>query len=259
MDPSRLELTPYPWKVHPCEGLVDKEDDKVFRNGFIVTYRVNVFDAIGAKKVVVEDDEGIETVLRKKCPPFPFKCNVHSANTLKVVVPLLDHSDRGNDDEFIREKHGRDHILMNALDEHRNECAQRNGQDYNTTVKHVILQFPETVALDGECLGVNKKKKKKGFAVDPTSLKLEAINISVDITTALDDNHDTRTETTLNAVGQEQQQIFTLWKQSNVPRFFWRVADTSQDSKKRGGLDNDSSEDEEVEGAAAMMSAAKIR
>lgn len=258
VDAARLEYTPFPFKIYPCENLVDKDDPNTLHRGFIVSMRVNYQDVMGAPKVV----DAAGDLIRKKIPPFNFKCTIYRTNKLLITAPLLEWSDRGNDDEHIRKKYGVDSVLMNALDEHRNAAVSRIGdKTFQTAVKHVILEFPTTVELSGECLLINKRKNKKGVSTGSTesmTLKLEAINFATDVSSKEDTNWERRVIPFTDASGKTQDLEVPVWIQDKKPRVFWRVADVSKDSRKRGKMENDSDSDDAAEGVAAMLAGANV-
>lgn len=249
LDPDRLERNPYPFKIYPARLMRDEKKENTHHNGFILTMRAEYRDIMGGTREAV-DLEGSKKM--KVIKPFEFKCWVKGPRTLWVKAPLLSWSDRGNDDEVIRTEYGDDHLMMVALDEHRNDFIERNDKNSSsaeTAHKIFVLDFPPkyNVALDGDVLYINRKAKKKEAGL----LKLNAVNIAVDVMS----DEDLASASLFNVVDEitNVEKAYIKWKMDVVPRLVWHVADLSEKTKQVGRKKEDvESSDSEAEGVAAM-------
>lgn len=247
VDIDRLELTPGPFKIYKADGLLDVETDQQYHEGYIVSLGVDIRDVLGSPKKT--DANG--NLVRKKIPPFPFKARVYRPDALLIETPLLSFSDRGNDDEDIRAIMARDGVLLDALDDSRHAYIERHGSDHQTAFKHYILEFSHGVHLSSKCLKLHKGKKNG-------EMKLEAINLNIDISKDGDVLPVKRVTVTDPLTNQQKQQDCHVWVQNALPRLFWRVADDKKRIRKRGKTTFDDEDDEATEAAAALLAAASI-
>ena len=146
VDPDRIELTPSPFKVHHIHGLVDVKKEGILHQGYAVVICCDQRDVFGLDRIVQND-----IVVQKKVRPFKYSATLISATEIQIVAPLVPYTERGNDDEAIRnmlskstdvEAKASNERLMNALDDSRNHYQERQGELHNKAFKHYILQFP---------------------------------------------------------------------------------------------------------------------
>ncbi len=239
VDPDSPELTRYPFKAQYCRDMPGKSkgkgkgQPKLF-DGFQLTMRVDPRDMEGAPKVA----ENGKTI-RKRIPPFPFTCEKLSNTSLKIKAPLLEFSDRGNDDEAIRGTGALDEMPMDALDNVRGILKERcniddeAGLTLQTAHKFHIVHFREGVRLSADALDEHEGMPENELAPDPIPLRC---NIS-----ALKDELDTM-EIQVNG----QKKTAVLWLVGCAPRLSWRVADLNQMNRNTGPTNEESSDDEEL-------------
>ena len=244
VDPDRLEMTPWPFKVIRERRMPGKEGDGTEYNGFKVFMRAEYRDIMGSPKQV---DPLTGKVLVAKIKPFPFKCLLEGRDKLKVVAPLLSASDRGNDDEAIRRSFTDDSNFMESLDLSRNDFIARQGGvgRYQKAKKHYILSFPPVCAvkLDGDVLLANKVKDKQKKKMVKGELKLGALNLNCNIS-----RHDD--------TGWEYKEIdgerYPVFYKEKLPRLYWEVADLNDKSGMTGHQDEEESSDEDGDAVKAM-------
>ena len=249
MDPKRPELTPYPFKVVFADNLDDIDDVGIALKGYYIMMRADVRDVFGQPKL--KNDDG--TVLRKKVAPFPFRLKLapNSHDTVIVTAPLLDWSDRGNDDHIIRStwaSTGKADLVC-GIDDATAKFVERCGGPGAAQIakKHYVLQFANHPHLTVAKMKIHNTKKYKTTG----DLTIEGLPLAVDLT------HSGEQLEQRTIIGADGKKItVALWKRVCVPRFYWAIADKNMDSKKRGPTDVSSSDEED--GVAAMAAAMKI-
>jgi len=145
---------------------VDLEAHTVLHKGFfLVLSKVDLRDIKGEDALMDPNDSKI--VLRPKVEPFPFKSWIYGGNWV-LKVPLLDWTDRGNDDHILRKKYGKNawfKSYMDGLDDFRKALIIEHGGDLQTMAKHVVFKFkssedPQRVfQLDGSVVKVNDDRE----------------------------------------------------------------------------------------------------
>ena len=189
--------------------------------------------------------------------PFKFRCSVTSSNKLKLVFPLMDCSERGNDDEQARQVYqGTDFFtstpIMSALDTGRNGYKERS-QEYQTREMEYILIFKEGVKLSASALAMNSKKKKKKKKGDPEKEVCKPYVIDLDVPLEqLNDEmvqnlkvEDLMSRRIKDQSGKDHDVFFAAYREEKVVRLVFGVADLNADIVKEGRGSDSSSEDED--------------
>jgi len=236
-------------------------EEKTFYHGYLLEMRVHPCDALG----------------QGKSPAFDFQATLMSSDTLIVTAPVLDFTDRGMDDEAVREylevaegeyDLAEDEVTMEAFDNYRNTLDSRmektgtGNEEYKIDkeqsfpvkkqYKLIFINGSRSVHLSSEVLECHRKSKNL--------LKLEALPIEYDIEKMTPKPEDielgdleTLTYKTQDNVGQVTTNTVYVLPQPTfvLQRFIIRLADLNQDVRKKGRIVKAADVDE----AVAMMSA----
>lgn len=239
-----------------ADDLEDIDDTGISLKGYYVMMRADYRDVFGQDKLKANDG----TVIRKKISPFPFRLRLHPTSRDKVIVtgPLLDWSDRGNDDWIIRSIWGKTKTdLVDGIDDATAKYIERQGgvKAAQTAKKEYVLHFKNSPHLTVEKLKIHNTKKFKSTG----DLTIEGLPLSVDLTSHGDkldevELKDKNGNPKMDKDGKPE--VAKVWVRVVHPRFYWAIADKNLDSKKRGPTDVSSSDEED--GVAAMAAAMNI-
>jgi hypothetical protein len=235
------EMCPYPFKLLPALNLPGLEHGE-YHDGFCLVMRGEAQDMGGGSHLV--GGKG-RTLQKKKVKGFRFRAWVSGPQEIRVEAPLLSWSDRGNDDELIRELYSASHPrLMAAFDAGRNDYIKRMGVDmYESKLKVYVLRVVETddlrIQLDGTVLGINNKKgkpikttrKQEPFYLAPVTLNLSSNISSVD--TKLEDITIADPDSGMGMITAK------LWEVAVVPRIVWHVANVATQAHRVGRMEED--------------------
>jgi hypothetical protein len=209
-----------------------------FHDGFCLVMRNEVQDMGGGTHAVVTKDKSIQ---KKKVKQFKFKAWVSGPQEICVIAPLLTWSDRGNDDEIIRDFYKTEQPrLMTALDTSRNDYIKRMGVDtYETAHKVFVLRVMDAddlrVKLDGSVLLCNKKAKKQQ-PMEPGLLVPIPLNVSTNISSVDETLQEIDIADPNNASGKKRVKI---WQVALVPRIVWQVANLATQARRVGRMEED--------------------
>jgi hypothetical protein len=267
------EHVPYPFKVYTSDKLKGVEPNTRYQ-GYIIVMRVHPCDVLGQGK-------GHE--------PFTFKAHHFNAKEIVVEVPVLDYTDMGKDDDYVRQLYDDDdddddgssqdgsqedsgdeekrlkrehYVLMEALDNGRNKLNDRVNNKEFPIKKQYRIVFEDDVDLSAEVLKVHEAFK------DSSRLTLRPLPIEYVLQTMQEQYMDDLTwedVETLNfslpkddeAGMRETKEVHVLaQKLMVVTRFCIELADLNKEHRKRGRIVTKSTY---VSGAEAMMAAMSIK
>ena len=156
------ERVPYPFKVYTSDKLVGVEPNTTYQ-GYVLVIRVHPCDVLG---------QGSHEA-------FPFKAHLFSTKEIVVEVPVLDYTDMGKDDDFVRslfreaessssddeseneanKMQKENYVLMEALDVGRNKLNDRINNKIFPVKKQYRVVFEDDVELSSEVLNTHKAFK----------------------------------------------------------------------------------------------------
>ena len=249
VDIKHPERVRFPFKIMSSSQLVGAEPNKTFQ-GFIIELRVHPCDALG-------QDQHI---------PFDFKAHLYSSHEVVFECPPMDYTAMGLDNDHVREylqeddgsySEKIDEVLMEAMDNYRNNLNDRIDNQEFPIKKQYRLIFDSSVQLNASVLESNEKFK------DSNRLNLYPLPISYEIAALGDvtdfdedttwDDLDKQTVSLKNQSGVEVEQDVYIVKQPIVmiSQFAVELADLNKDARKKGKIVKAA----DIGGATAMMSA----
>ena len=234
----------------PATEMEGAETHKTFQ-GYNVEMRVHPCDALGQGDHL----------------PFEYKAYLYSSTEVVVEVPVLDFTQQGKDDDHVRDYltqedgsyHGKsDQVLMEAVDNARNNLDDRmDNQDFPPTKSYRLI-FDSSVHLSAEVLKTNEAFK------DSSRLHLAPLPIEYPLTALEDDIFDFDDDMKWsdlqkkkirllddNGMGVEQEVYAVPQPHMVVQRFVIELADLNKDAFKKGKVIKAVN----VKGATAMMNA----
>lgn len=202
----------------------------------MVTMRVDPRDVFGAE--ALEDAFGEK--IRPKVKGFDFKCQIYNSSSLCITAPLLDFSDRGNDDELIRHRYQQGSVI-DAIDNARNGLPERYGKgpNYQQAKKRFILEFIDPVELSAEVLKEHEGKTNNELAMR-----------AIQVTPSRTEHRKIEVEDPKNQ-GMTVETDIEVYIETPVPRLVWRVADLLGKNRKKGRTEIEANEGT-TEAAAAL-------
>lgn len=242
---KRPELCPYPFKLYSATDMPGVEDDEL-HDGFVLAMRAEYQDMVGGTHFVKAKTG---TLTAKTVKQFKFKAWVAGDKEIRVAVPLLGWSDRGNDDVYIKDQYKDEHdVIMAAFDVGRNGYIKRVGVDsYENKEKIYVLRLQETddtnIKLSGSVLSCNKKMKKVQLQ-EPGLLAPLALNLTMDLSSLEDD---------LEELSIEERKV-CIWKVAQVPRLVWQVANVAKQPRRHGVMKEDVEASDDDDDIVAQMS-----
>lgn len=239
MDPDRLEYNQQPFVARRTWGLTSAKDPNKSFEGFTIEMDVDIRDVLGTPET--DDFPAV--------PPFPFSHKVYRTTQSIVVAPMLPYGMR-NDNEIRKTKLNSaakkdNEPIEFGLDNSFRDFVERHGgeakQDFQFEQKQFIIDWPDTVHLDGECLDTNKDEVN-------LELKHQGHVYTVEIPESL--NKKRKTVTVKNDGGMDVE--IDIWKVQVNAKLIWRIADKNTREKKTGKL-NFQRQDARTKAAAAML------
>ena len=273
------EQVPYPFKVYTSDKLQGVEPNTRYQ-GYVLVMRVHPCDVLGQGK---------------NHEAFPFKAHHYNSREVVVEVPVLDYTDMGKDDEWVRQLYEdedndddssdgssmggsqgteneekqlekqlkRDHyVLMEALDNGRNKLNDRINNKVFPVKKQYRVVFDDDVDLSGEVLKVHEPFK------DTSRLTLRPLPIEYVLErmqeTYLADLTWEDVDTVKMSLPKDDEDNMKEQKEVHivaqkcmfVTRLCIELADLNKEHRKKGRIVTKSTD---VSGAEAMMAAMSIK
>ena len=258
IDIRRPERTQYPFKLKTAANLEGTEE-KTFYHGHLLEMRVHPCDALG----------------QGGSDAFDYQASLMASDTLLITAPILHYTDRGQDDEEVREylelsegefEEPSDEVTMEAFDNHRNtldtrieksEGGSEHKEDkelaYPLKKQHklVFINGEQPVHLSSDVLKCHEGKNNKlQLEALPIEYEVEKMNPSME-DVELNDLESVTIKERNNSMESETK-VWILPRPTFVlQRFIIRLADLNKDVRKKGRIVKPADVDKTI----AMMSA----